>query len=154
MRFQGLCRKPLKSATSMEGARSKCPVGRYLSSVTTCADPESFFSWWGAKRGPRYYNYKRAIIGPQAKLAYRWWPIMKYWLGSFVFFQGIRTSIAKEPYIFVIFQEGVPDSLSPPLDARMSKKSTFFVHIYNMELVAREFSPLNYKDYARILKFC
>ena len=27
-------------------------------------------------------------------------------LGSFVIFQGIRTSTAKEPYIFVIFQGG------------------------------------------------
>ena len=26
------------------------------------------------------------------------------WLGSFVIFQGIRTSIAKKPYIFVIFK--------------------------------------------------
>ena len=37
------------------------------------------------------------------------------WLGSFVIFQGIRTSIAKKPYIFVIFQGG-PDPLSSPLD--------------------------------------
>ena len=37
------------------------------------------------------------------------------WLGSFVIFQGIRTSIAKKPYIFVIFQGGGggPDPLSP-----------------------------------------
>ena len=27
-------------------------------------------------------------------------------LGSFMIFQGIRTSIAKKPYIFVIFQWG------------------------------------------------
>ena len=33
-------------------------------------------------------------------------------------FQGIRTSIAKEPYIFVIFQGG-PNPLSPPLDPHM-----------------------------------
>ena len=30
----------------------------------------------------------------------------KCWLGSFVNFQGIRTSIAKKPYCFVIFQMG------------------------------------------------
>ena len=39
------------------------------------------------------------------------------------FFQGIRTSIAKEPYRFVILQAGGegegPDSLSPPLDPHM-----------------------------------
>ena len=35
-------------------------------------------------------------------------------------FQGILTSIAKIPYIFVIFQGG-PDPLSPPLDPPMAK---------------------------------
>ena len=36
-------------------------------------------------------------------------------------FQGIRTSIAKKPYIFVIFQGGVGglDPLCTPLDLRM-----------------------------------
>ena len=29
-------------------------------------------------------------------------------------FQGIRTCIARKPYIFVIFQRGAPDPLSPP----------------------------------------
>ena len=32
------------------------------------------------------------------------WPNNECWLGSFVIFQGIQTSIAKKPYIFVIFQ--------------------------------------------------
>ena len=31
---------------------------------------------------------------------------MECWLGGFVIFQGIPTSIAKEPYIFIIFQGG------------------------------------------------
>ena len=39
-------------------------------------------------------------------LAGRWWPNIKCWLGSFVIFQGVRTSIARKPYIFVIFQGG------------------------------------------------
>ena len=46
------------------------------------------------------------------------------WLGSFVIFQEIRTSIAKKPFSFVIFQ-GCPDPCPPPpLDPRMvlSKK--------------------------------
>ena len=34
-------------------------------------------------------------------------------------FQGIWTSIAKKPYIFVIFQGGGPTPLSPPLDPPM-----------------------------------
>ena len=59
------------------------------------------------------YHFKRAIIGPPAKrhlncvsLACRCWPNIECWLGSFVIFQGIRTSIAKKPHIFVIFQRG------------------------------------------------
>ena len=32
--------------------------------------------------------------------------------------QGIRSNIAKKPYIFVIFQEGIPTPC-PPLDPRM-----------------------------------
>ena len=39
-------------------------------------------------------------------LAGRWWPSIECWLGSFVIFQGIWTTIAKEPYSFVIVQEG------------------------------------------------
>ena len=35
------------------------------------------------------------------------------WFGSFVILQGILTSIAKKPYIFVIFHGGL-DLLSPP----------------------------------------
>ena len=34
------------------------------------------------------------------------------WLGSLVIFQGIKTSIAKKPYSFVILQGG-PDPLYP-----------------------------------------
>ena len=78
------------------------------------------------------YHEKRAIIGPPAKrhlngvsLACQWWPNIECWLGSFMIIQGILTSIAKKPYIFVIFQAGgeVPDPLPPlpPLDPRMSR---------------------------------
>ena len=34
-------------------------------------------------------------------------------------FQGIRTSTAKIPYSFVIFQVGGPDPMYTPLDPRM-----------------------------------
>ena len=42
------------------------------------------------------------------------------WLGSFMIFQGILTSIAKKPCIFFAFFRvgGGPDPL-PPLDLRM-----------------------------------
>ena len=69
----------------------------------------------------RESNSKRAIMGPQAKhhlngtsLAGRRCPNIDCWLGSLVIFQGIRTSIAKTSYSFVIFQGwGDPDPLSP-----------------------------------------
>ena len=108
----------------------------YGTHVHACADPESFarggrtltgvfffFSWWG-EEGSKYHH-KRAIIGPPPKrhlngvsLACRCWPNIECWLGIFVLFQGIRTSIAKKPYTFVIFQGGVglpaaPSSLDP-----------------------------------------
>ena len=76
-----------------------------------------FFSWWG-ERGSKYH-FKWAIISPPAKchlngvsLAYRCWPNIKCWLRTFMIFWGIRTSIARKPYIFVIFQGG-PDTLYP-----------------------------------------
>ena len=31
----------------------------------------------------------------------KWWPNIECWLGSFMILQEIRTSIAKNPYIFV-----------------------------------------------------
>ena len=43
---------------------------------------------------------------------------IKCWLDRFVIFQGIRTSIAKKPYIFVIFQRGSGPP-APPLDPPM-----------------------------------
>ena len=51
-------------------------------------------------------------------LAGRWWPNIECWHGTFVIWQEIRTSIAKEPYSFVIFQrcmrEGVRTPPPPP----------------------------------------
>ena len=41
--------------------------------------------------------------------------VIEYWLGSFVFLQGIHSSIAKKPYILVIFslRGGGVDPLHP-----------------------------------------
>ena len=47
---------------------------------------------------------RRAIIGPPEEC----------WLSSFVAIQGIRFSIAKKPYIFVIFQWGWSGHTVPP----------------------------------------
>ena len=49
------------------------------------------------------------------------WPKVEYWLCSFVIFQGIRTSIAKTRYIFVIFQVG--SGLPVPLSIRARIKA-------------------------------
>ena len=91
----------------------------------TCGDPESFVrvgpTWTRVilvDEGERGTNcqYKRAIIDPPVKYQ-AGVPMMT--LGSFVIFQGIRTSIPEKPYIFVICQGG-PDPLPPPpLDPRM-----------------------------------
>ena len=52
-------------------------------------------------------------------LAGQWWHNIECRLGSFVIFQGIRTSIAKKPYMNVIFQgcavgSGTPATTPPP----------------------------------------
>ena len=65
-------------------------------------------------------SYKWTINGPPAKRHLNDVPTLNAGLVA-VIFQGIRTSIAKEPYIFVIFQGG-PNPLSPsPLDPRMTR---------------------------------
>ena len=54
-------------------------------------------------------------------------------IGSFVIFQGIRTSIAKEPYSFVIFQgwgSGLP---VPPLDLIMDNTLNIYRKEYEKE---------------------
>ena len=45
-------------------------------------------------------------------------------LNAGLVFQGFQTSIAKKPYIFVIFQGGT-DPLSLPLDPLMNPKDRF-----------------------------
>ena len=67
-----------------------------------------------ALNGPSLACYRNAI-----SIAGRWWPNIKCWFGSFVIFHGIQTSIAKKPFIFVIFQGVGPDPLSPSLDPPM-----------------------------------
>ena len=43
-------------------------------------------------------------------------PNIECWIGSFVIFKGTRTSIAKKPYIFVIYQGGY----GPPVSTSRS----------------------------------
>ena len=79
------------------------------------------FSCWG-EEGSKYHHKRVNIVLPAKRhlngvsQACGCWPNIKCWLGSFVIFQRIRTSIAKKPYIFVIFQvgSGPPDTPPPP----------------------------------------
>ena len=52
----------------------------------------------------------------------RWWPDIECWLGSFV----IRTSIAKKPYIFVIFHGGS----RPPVPPLPQSNDVFSIEKY------------------------
>ena len=79
--------------------------------------------------GGSKYHYKRAIINPPAlghlndvSLACRLWPNIECWLGRLVIVQGVRTSIAKKYYMFVVFQGGGggSDPLIPSLGPSMS----------------------------------
>ena len=56
-------------------------------------------------------HHQPASETPFNLLPGRLWPNIECWLCRFVIFYGILTTIAKEPYRFVIFQGG-PDSLS------------------------------------------
>ena len=47
---------------------------------------------------------------------------MLAWYIVAVIFQGIRTCIARKPYIFVIFQGGGGAAPPPPLDPHMAKR--------------------------------
>ena len=66
------------------------------------------------------YHFKRAPIGPSTKrhlngvsLACQWFHNIECWLGSFVIFQGIRTSIGKKPYMFFFIFHG--GGFGPPV---------------------------------------
>ena len=82
----------------MRGSRNLCQRGASFYSLFCCC----FFK---LMRGGSKYHFKGAIIGPPAKLHLNgvslagWlWPGIECWLGSFLIYQGIRTSIAQKPY--------------------------------------------------------
>ena len=71
----------------------------------------------GSKSDKGFFVFFMLMRGERIQIplkAGRWWPNIECWLGSFVIFHKIRTSISKKPYIFVIFQGlGAPKPLSP-----------------------------------------
>ena len=92
-------------------------------SLELCADPESFvrggpnvmgfFSVFLVDKGRKDQNTTISWPSFAHQLAYRCWPNTECWLDSYVIFQGIRISIAKKRYIFVIFQVRGGGGLDP-----------------------------------------
>ena len=86
----------------IHGSRKFCQRG---------SNSETFFFCWGERWSK--YHYRRAIIWPFSETPFKW-PFTgmlmmaqnRIWLGSFMIFQGIRTSVVKKLYLFVIFQVG------------------------------------------------
>ena len=107
----------------------------------SCADPESFvrggptlttfcLSLKRREKNPNtvIYIYINGPSSARQRNANKWRfaggqiprPNIECWLGSFVIFQGIRTSIAKDPYTLVIFRGGDGSGPPvPPLDPQM-----------------------------------
>ena len=110
-------------------------------------------------------------------MAFRWraddGPNIECWLGSFFIFQGVRTSIAKKTYIFVIFRwravdcptlnagliafffifSGDPDQSIPPvppLDPPMVLVNSFFlkdcVHFFSTTIAYCVWMTVNVSD--------
>ena len=76
-------------------------------------------------------------------MAQHW--MLAWYVHSFVIFQGIRTSIAKKLYIFVIFH-GVPDPLSPPLDPHMECNICVISYFSEGKLYAATVADIHSKD--------
>ena len=99
---------------------------------------EHIFITSGSDRADAYatlnhYIVKRAITCPPAKrhLRFAGGPMVG-WLGSFMVLQGIRTSIAKEPYSFVIFQWGGVRTPCPLLWIR----TLLFIHLCDKAIIS------------------
>ena len=61
-------------------------------------------------------------------MAFRWRADDGPTLNAGLVFQGLRTSLAKKPYIFVIFQRGPTPCPPPPLlDPRMNKLLCWYI---------------------------
>ena len=67
-------------------------------------------------------------------------PNIKFWLESFVIFQGIRTSFAKNPYILLFFRS--PDPLSPSGSAHAACLIRSFKCLLSLKFLADVFLSL------------
>ena len=134
----------------MRGSRKFCQRGPNLITFFF------FFFFFGdgiedpntALNGPSSARQRNAIfIGPPAKrhgvsLAGRWWQNIKCWLGRFVIFQEIRTSITRKPYNFVIFQRGSGPPVPPSGSAHVhvAEQACLNATWSNIELRSQVFS--------------
>ena len=67
------------------------------------------------------------------------WRAIEFWFRSFVIFKGIWTSIAKEPYILVIFQGGSRPHIPPTPSGSahvMPHNNIHFVFFFRYSLLA------------------
>ena len=103
---------------TMHGSRNFCQWGPNYDKVFFIVDEERD-DLNTTKCGPLSARQQNAIENG-VLLADWWWPNIECWLGSFVIFQGIRTSSAKKSYIFFIFQGGGSGPAPPYLDQCMA----------------------------------
>ena len=71
----------------------------------------------------------------------RWWPNIECWFGSHLIFQGIGTSIARKPYIFVIFQGGSGPPVPPPLGSTHNTPMGGYLNIWSNKYSVFIFPP-------------
>ena len=77
-----------------------------------CADPESL-----VRGGPVETLYTTKTDG--VSQASWWWPNIECWLGSFVIFKGVQTSIPEESYCFEVFRAESRPPVPATLDLHM-----------------------------------
>ena len=82
-------------------------------------------------------------------LAGRWWFETERWLGSFVIFQGVHTSDAKETYSFVIFPGGVQTHHSGPAHGSLSRVRKGF-EIFETDVYSTWLETLTCTDHWKI----
>ena len=131
----------------MRGSRKFCQRGSNLDHV--------FFSLMGEELSK--YHYQRAIFGPPANrhsngvsLAYRLWPRIESWLGSFTILRGSGPVLLKKT-IFLCFSRGSGPPAPPPLWIRLCITSSWLFQCQSICLTPSQVDILVSDD---SLAFC